>query len=92
MNKHAQQAQKVNSYSKSQQLSQQKGTGEKHTQVADDVLTKHAQCTWSSFSSVFGSSTWIAHPRAPPHGVQIARICVPSFFYASSGNMPTIIV
>lgn len=43
--KHAQDAQKVNSYSKQQQLTQQKGTGEKATAVADDVHTKHATGT-----------------------------------------------
>jgi hypothetical protein len=35
-------AQKKNSYSKSNQLTQQKGTGEKVTSVADDFHTKHA--------------------------------------------------
>lgn len=44
-NKHAQDAQKVNSYSKQTQLSQQKGTGERATVVADDVHTKHAVST-----------------------------------------------
>ena len=43
--KHAQDAQKVNSYSKQQQLTQQKGTGERATAVADDVHTKHATGT-----------------------------------------------
>src|SRR4051794_24973685 len=39
MTKHAKDAQKVNSYSKSAQLTQQKGTGEKPNQISDDVLT-----------------------------------------------------
>ncbi|XP_049849111.1 uncharacterized protein LOC126317486 isoform X2 [Schistocerca gregaria] len=41
LSKHASEAQKLNSYSKSQQLTQQKGTGEKATVVADDLMTRH---------------------------------------------------